>query len=129
MILDLPSDILLQATTSAILNDLSDIEETISNKKNIRRPYNNELRIYMFPQLWGDTATGYIALMAGQALTEAYTIVITVDCDEYCVYFGCGKLAYKKRLSELTRDGKDAFLNDIQYMNMAHQNEAMKRYA
>ena len=59
-----------------------------------RKPYAHELFVYaMFPQTWSSTALGFGGI-GGQAMTDAYTIVIGCNYNYvYCVYFG-GRFAY-----------------------------------
>lgn len=55
-------------------------------------PKDEEMVVYMFPQIWGNTAIGFGGI-AGQAFTTAYTIVVYGPKEDVCVYFG-GRFAY-----------------------------------
>lgn len=57
-----------------------------------RRPYSEELDVWMFSQVWGSTALGFGGV-GGQAMTSAYTVVIRGPHSDYAVYFS-GRLAY-----------------------------------
>jgi predicted Fe-S protein YdhL (DUF1289 family) len=83
-----------------------------------RRPFSDELEIIMFPQNWGSTATGYGGI-GGSAMTGAYTIIVSYMMTTYCVYFGCGRLAYKLNWADMTPSGRDNFLSDMAARNMA----------
>ena len=37
----------------------------------------------------------------------------------YCVYFGCGRLAYKLNWADMTPSGRENFLSDMSARNMA----------
>lgn len=59
-----------------------------------RRPTPHGCSVVMFPQTWGSTALGFGGI-GGQAITNAYTIIVECDHTGYrAVYFGGGKLAY-----------------------------------
>jgi predicted Fe-S protein YdhL (DUF1289 family) len=83
-----------------------------------RRPFSDELEIIMFPQTWGSTATGYGGV-GGSAMTGAYTIIVSYMMTTYCVYFGCGRLAYKLNWADMTPSGRDNFMSDMSARNMA----------
>lgn len=90
------------ALHSALLVDLSPIEEKqyrYENGKTIdtgevktRRPYENEVEVFSFPQPWSSTSLGFGGI-GGQAFTTVQTTVV-IMMREACVYFG-GRLAYK----------------------------------
>jgi predicted Fe-S protein YdhL (DUF1289 family) len=83
-----------------------------------RRVYSDEIEVTMFPQTWGSTATGYGG-MGGAAITSAYTIIVSYKMTTYCVYFGCGRLAYRVTWADMTPSGRDNFLSDMAARNMA----------
>ena len=67
----------------------------------LRRHYDRDIEIYaMFDQTWSSTALGFGGI-GGQAITNAYTIVLRSNIlGEYCVYFS-GRFAYNiKRPNE-----------------------------
>jgi hypothetical protein len=77
--------------------------------------------IAMFPQTWSSTALGFGGL-GGQAITDAYTIVINSQYGlGYCVYFG-GRFAY--RIERIN----DEFMNDMAKRSMAAVSEAKAKY-
>ena len=83
-----------------------------------RRVYSDEIEVTMFPQTWGSTATGYGGV-GGSAMTGAYTIIVSYMMTTYCVYFGCGRLAYKLNWADMTPSGRDNFMKDMSARNMA----------
>ncbi len=61
-----------------------------------RRPQATEVSVRMFPQMWSSTALGFDGV-AGQAMTLAYTVVVSASYDLIsAVYFG-GRFAYLAR--------------------------------
>lgn len=94
--------------------------------KHTRRPYTHEVDVTMFNQTWGSTALGYGGI-GGQALTDAYTVIVEF-LGIYCVYFGCGRLAYKIDPRNLTHESYKQFAIDIESRNMPSQYEIGKRY-
>jgi predicted Fe-S protein YdhL (DUF1289 family) len=83
-----------------------------------RRVYSDEIEVTMFPQTWGSTATGYGGI-GGSAMTSAYTIIVCYKMTTYCVYFGCGRLAYRVTWADMTPSGRENFLSDMAARNMA----------
>jgi predicted Fe-S protein YdhL (DUF1289 family) len=83
-----------------------------------RRVYSDEIEVTMFPQTWGSTATGYGGI-GGSAMTSAYTIIVCYKRTTYCVYFGCGRLAYRVTWADMSPEGRENFLNDMAARNMA----------
>jgi predicted Fe-S protein YdhL (DUF1289 family) len=83
-----------------------------------RRVYSDEIEVTMFPQTWGSTATGYGG-MGGAAITSAYTIIVCYKMTTYCVYFGCGRLAYKLNWADMSPAGREKFMSDISARSMA----------
>lgn len=58
------------------------------------RPIPDACEVTMFRQTWGSTALGYGGI-AGQALTDAQTIIVRCDQTGWAaVYFGGSRLAY-----------------------------------
>jgi predicted Fe-S protein YdhL (DUF1289 family) len=138
---ELPFDALHEALAAACLRDLPDIEyndrdwtawskyskeeqtkafkeNTLPTIKKKRRPTPRDVEIWLFNQSWGDTALGYGG-MAGQAFTDAYTVVIS-DMRNVCVYFGCGRLAYRLNWDTMSEKGRNAYREDLASFNMAH---------
>lgn len=91
-----------------------------------RRPYTNEVDVTLFNQTWGSTALGYDGI-GGAAMTDAYTVVVQFQ-GIYCVYFGCGRLAYRIDPRKLTSEGYELFCKDLDTRNMPGQHEMRKRY-
>lgn len=91
-----------------------------------RRPREDDVEVFMFPQTWGSTALGYGG-MGGAAVTSAYTVVVC-DGDLHCVYFGEGECAYKIRYSELTPEGREQLRADIRDHNMCDRAKWASRY-
>ena len=83
-----------------------------------RRLMTDELEVIMFPQTWGSTATGYGG-MGGAAMTSTYTIIVCYKMTTYCVYFGCGRLAYKLNWADMTPSGREKFMSDMAARSMA----------
>lgn len=75
-----------------------------------RRPMSDEVAVEMFPQTWGSTACGYGGV-GGAAMTPAYTVLVEYH-NTVCVYFGCGRLAYKIDRSEQSDAGRGNFEED-----------------
>jgi len=96
------------------------VEPTWITKK--RKHIEYDVGVYaMFPQQWSSTALGFGGI-GGQAITDAYTVVLEShqDCG-YCVYFG-GRFAYRiKRPC-----GK--FWDDIQIQSLNKVAGAEKMY-
>jgi len=92
--------------------------DTVPRVSKIRRPMSDELEVVMFPQTWGSTATGYGGL-GGAAMTPAYTIIVSFHLHTYCVYFGCGRLAYKLEYINMSKEGRENFFMDMSNRNMA----------
>ncbi len=147
-----PFDALHAALASAVHRDMPDVEyetrdwsafNNLSSEekkefsknvpdflkiKKIRRPYVHELEVDVFPQGWGSTALGYPGI-GGQAMTSAYTVVISYEQHKFCVYFGAGgALAYYVDLNMLSRTGRDSFMNDLHDNCMADVQKAITRY-
>lgn len=92
-----------------------------------RRPREDELEVYLFPQTWGSTALGYGGI-GGSAMTTAYTVVV-MCINDVCVYFGAsGYLAYKFNMRKLSIEGLDRFQRDLNTNNMADCREYATRY-
>ena len=142
-----PIESLHKALAAAIHRDLPDIEyydrnwakwkalskeeqleaiknNTVPDTKKTRRPYDEDIEVYMFPQLWGSTALGYGGI-GGSSMTTAYTIVVMCT-DDVCVYFGGSRLAYRLNLRNLSTEGLDCFQNDLITHNMASCIERVK---
>ena len=75
----------------------------------------------MFPQTWSSTSLGFGGI-GGQAITDAYTVVLeSHQGGGYCVYFG-GRFAYRIKRPY----GK--FWDDIQTQSLSEVNGAKKMY-
>lgn len=96
-----PIESLAGAWYTALLQDLDDVmeeqyryERVATGESKARRPRPSECSVLaMFEQSWPDTSCGFGGL-AGQAFTNAYTIVVQGAAGEVCVYFA-GRLAYR----------------------------------
>jgi hypothetical protein len=146
MRLGLPFDALHSAIASAVMKDLSGIEywqrdwdayNKLSKtdkaqcgvsggpgKKELRRPTVDEIEVVMFPQTWGSTALGYGG-MGGSAMTPAYTVIVS-EGGVSCVYFGCGRLAYRVGGPSQSPQGSMAFATDRASQNMVRCGEQGK---
>ena len=99
---------------------------TVPSEKKTRRPNEWDIEVVMFPQTWGSTALGYDGI-GGAAMTPAYTVIVMCH-NEYCVYFGHDRLAYKIKLLQLTSTGMEKLLNDVHNQNMPSCSEFVGRY-
>lgn len=82
------------ALSKALIQDLPDVEVPKGqNELHKRRPTENEVDVEVFSQTWSSTALGFEAFLAGQAITKAYTIIVSLANKAIAVYFG-QKLAY-----------------------------------
>ena len=106
--------------TEAIKNN------TVPGTLHHRRPYTHEVDVTLFNQTWGSTALGYDGI-GGAALTDAYTVVVEFQ-GVFCVYFGCGRLAYKIDGRKLTNESWGHFCRDVELRNMPGMYEMAKRY-
>ena len=79
--------------------------------KKTRRPMADEVMVTMFLEMWGSTALGYGG-MGGSAMTNAYTVIVSMYND-YVVYFGCGRLAYKFNITEIEREQREWLMDCI----------------
>lgn len=84
-----------------------------------RRPYEEEVKVYCFPQTWGSTALGFGG-MGGAAMTTAYTVVVTHNTNA-CVYFG-GRFAYA--IDNFPKE----FWDDVKSQNMPSVAKAIEKY-
>jgi hypothetical protein len=91
-----------------------------------RRPYQSELKVFVFPQTWPSTALGYSGI-GGSSMTSAYTIVAQC-CNNICVYFGSDRLAYRIELDKISSSGRENYFTDIQFHNMASVDKSIIRY-
>lgn len=146
---EMPFTTLHEALAAAVYRDMPDIEyedrdwdawrklsreqqqEALKNKSGIlvrktRRPTADELVVDMFQQTWGSTALGYGGI-GGAAMTTAYTVVITKGND-VCVYFGCGRLAYRLNLHNMAPTGRAAYFSDLRDHVLADVMKAATRY-
>ncbi len=74
-----------------------------------RRPAPAECTVLLFPQTWPSTAIGFGGI-AGQALTEAYTVVVTNDADGCSAVYSGGRLAYLVPAAAAEREAFDGYL-------------------
>lgn len=76
-----------------------------------RKPLYEEIIVEaMFVQKWGSTSLGFEGV-GGAAMTEAYTVVLTMQA-EYAVYFG-GRFAY------VLKNPNDQFFTDLKNQCLA----------
>lgn len=135
-----PIETLAQSLYSACLRDLPEIKcrggdpasrvsETgvapaeHSLVEHTRRPVPYDCEIGMFRQTWGSTALGFGGI-GGQAMTPAYTVIVSCDRSRAsAVYFG-GRFAY---LVEYVNQNT-AYQMDVANQLMADQAKAASRY-
>lgn len=133
---DHPIEDLAQAIHSACLRDLPDVvyERPVPQKvrprlewpreKCRRRPLHYEIEVLaMFCQSWENTSIGLDkdGGIAGQAFTDAYTIIVGVRAAaSAAVYFG-GQPAYMADMDEV-------FRADMAARQMVRQSQAAERY-
>lgn len=84
------------------------------------RPDPYHVRVVMFEQTWGSTALGFGGI-GGQAITDAYTVIVDGPQGDACVYFA-GRLAY-----HIERPNQQ-FREDMANQNMRAVSGATKRY-
>lgn len=92
-----------------------------------RRPWPEACEVTMFRQTWSNTARGYNANsgIAGQAITDAYTVVVQCCHTGYAaVYFGGGKLAY---LVSPEAQAQEAWLSALASHCLPSQRDAQKQ--
>lgn len=99
---------------------------TAPTTTHLRRPYTTEVDVIMFNQTWGSTALGYDGI-SGSAISDAYTVVVEF-LGIYCVYFGCGRLAYKINPKMLTNESYKQFAIDLDSRNLPGKYERGMRY-
>lgn len=99
---------------------------TVPTTTHSRRPYTEEVTVHLFKQGWGSTALGYDGI-GGAAMTDAYTVVVEFQ-GVYCVYFGCGRLAYKIDARQLTSESLEKFQKHLDTRNIPSQHEMGKKY-
>lgn len=143
-----PLQTLHEALASALHRDLPDIEyetrdweaeralnqgklagdKTVIRKlrKATRRPESEDVDVLMFSQTWGSTALGYGGL-GGAAMTSAYTVVVE-GLGWRCVYFGCGRLAYKIEMASLTDEQREAWRQAVVKQWIPSRQEAVKSF-
>lgn len=114
---------------SACHNDLPDFKYPYrkpgqSQDKTVeksRRPELYDLHsVFLFQQLWGNTACGFPGI-AGQAMTYADTVVVVGPSMEHCVYFG-GRFAY------LILKPNEQFMDDLAAHRLVEQTRGKSRY-
>ena len=117
---DLP-DIHYQGRDWSLWSKMTETEKKESMKNDrlapridkTRRPYEEDIEVIMFPQVWGSTALGYGG-MGGASVTPAYTVVVQTNTHA-CVYFGSsGTLAYMINFTTQSAEGREKFRHDMQ---------------
>ena len=126
-----PIEAVASSLYSALLVDLPEVEYDSRRYKQVqdneppiikkRRPYEDEVEVYCFPQMWGSTALGFGG-MGGAAMTNAYTIVVIYKHVTACVYFE-GRFAYAV-------EGciPEEFWQDLRASRMPSVADAIKKY-
>lgn len=96
-----------------------------NNSKNAKQA---EMRVYVFPQIWGSTCLGFAQAetgeptMGGCAMTEAYTTVVReTSTKTYFVFFD-GRICY------MVSDPSEAFYEDLKNHALKSFSEAKKAY-
>lgn len=75
------------------------------------RPNADDFEIYIFEQIWANTATGFSGV-SGQAITSAFTVVFVPICvNQKCIVYINGRYAY-------SCDCNEAFMEDLKNQNM-----------
>lgn len=87
-----------------------------------------EFDVYVFPQIWGSTCTGFDItsdgqpVISGSAMTKEYTTVIhEILTDTYVVFFG-NKLCY------MVDNANEKFLKDLENKNLNGLKKAREEY-
>ena len=88
----------------------------IKDKENFNIKYYPDFEMFMFPQTWGDTSLGFGGI-GGQAITSAYTTVVTDNTSGWCGVFFNEGLAYT------IKDPNQNFYEDLRNMNMRNVRE------
>lgn len=92
-----------------------------------RRPTPHGCSVVMFLQTWGSTALGFGGI-GGQAITNAYTIIVECDHTGYrAVYFGGGKLAYLVP-PQASEEQRARFTQDVAAQRLASCSDAGRVY-
>lgn len=92
-----------------------------------RRPLPQECRVrLMFVQAWGSTALGFGGV-AGQAVTQAYTVVVEGPEGDCAVYWD-GRLGYSVPAQGVSDEQGQAFQEDLRSQWTAPRREAAARY-
>lgn len=100
MYLGSPIDAVADSIYSALYKDFDEIEYdyrkpgTQETEKRTRRLRIDEMEVIMFPQTWSDTSLGFGG-MAGQAMSAAYTVIVTSRISSECLVYVGGRLAHK----------------------------------
>ncbi len=94
--------------------------KTDTGRKLPRRPYEHSCDIHMFNQVWGSTALGFGGI-GGQAMTNAWTVVVGGPTGDYCVYFG-GTFAYH------IEKPNETFFHDLREERMTDRSGAARKY-
>jgi hypothetical protein len=106
------------AVVQAVTKDLPDVVHGSDEKGwKSRRPYEQEVEVYHFPQTWSSTALGFGGV-GGQAFTTAYTTVV-IHVRDAAVYFN-GGYAY------LIADFNEHLMEDIRDQNVAARGHSGK---
>ena len=107
----------LYCEAAAIEKHLPDVTELVraptpgmAHMNRTRRPYQDEVDVYSFPQGWGSTALGFGGV-GGQAITTAQTTVVVCQ-PAAAVYFG-------RRLAYVIKNINSRFMSDVAAWNMA----------
>jgi len=102
-------------------------EKALPRKVITRRPEVFQCEVIaMFVQTWGSTGLGFGGL-AGQAVTDAYTVVIQGPGGHHAVYWG-GRFAYLVDGQAQTPEQRAAFEQDLQAGSTASRRSAAERY-
>ena len=91
------------------------------------------MNIYVFPQVWGSSATAFGG-MGLAALTKAYTVIIIYDCYDHgqknAFVWVNSRLAYNIHMNSSAKENiwNENFIHDLNLHNMADAATAKKRY-
>ncbi len=123
-----PFAALHDAIQTALNRDLPDVI-SLSHDGNTseNRPNFNNIEVILFNQTWTNTACGYEHQFAGQAMCNAYTVLVKSE-EFYAVYFGTDKLAYLIDLENMSDMGRKCFLADLNARKLKSVREAKELY-
>ncbi len=113
---------------AAISNSCDEFKERFKKAKEKNRYVRPDFDVHVFPQVWGSTCTAFDVskdgspVMAGQAMTKAYTTVIhEVVTDVYGVFIG-NEGVY------IVTNPTDVFLEDVKHHSIKSSSQGKEVY-